>query len=112
MTEEMKRRGKIKWNSAMMMPEYVEALQELFASESHVPRPILDPNQIETIHEQLQHALKQHCQVTITYYRQHQMHQATGMIKKWDQLHKVLTLTTLEMLELRLQISDVTEILI
>lgn len=75
-------RGAKKW-TAMMLPEHVEALKQIFAEE-HKERPILDEQQMEENGFILRNASKGNLIVQIKYYTNNDFHIIEGKIYSID----------------------------
>lgn len=77
-------RGSIKWTS-LMLPEHVELLKDLWREDEKVEKPLLDSQQIELNHNQLQMAFMHEEQIRLRYYSNGFIHEISGKIEKLDQ---------------------------
>lgn len=73
-------RGSIKW-SALMLPEHVEMIKEMWAEDDKKEKPILDEQQINEINMKLQLALHDNLTVEVKYFKDHNFHATKGRIK-------------------------------
>ncbi|PAV29445.1 hypothetical protein CIL05_11295 [Virgibacillus profundi] len=76
-------RGSIKWTS-LMLPEHVDLLRNLWQEDKKTSKPILDPQEIEIINDQLIYAYKQQHSVALTVYKDHAVNDYIGTIIKLD----------------------------
>ncbi|TGB04674.1 YolD-like family protein [Halobacillus salinus] len=60
-------RGTIKWTS-LMLPEHVEAIQELWKEDKKIEKPILDEQKLEEIGQVLQLAMKDDLTVELQHH--------------------------------------------
>ncbi|AXI09308.1 YolD-like family protein [Oceanobacillus sp. 143] len=88
-----KDRGTIKWSS-LMLPEHVELLKELWKEDEKVRKPLLDPQQIEIIHNDLMDAYHSERSVTISFYQNVAVSHLSGVITKLDQYRNSIILQT------------------
>lgn len=82
-------RGTKKW-TAMMLPEHVEGLKQLFKEEAYKRMPILDEQQKIQNDFMLQAALKDDLQIQITYFKDHDFHTIEGHVLFMDILNGIL----------------------
>lgn len=85
-------RGSIKWVT-LMLPEHAELLKALW-SEDHkvtVTKPILDPQEIEMMNEQLVHAFEHQPFISLFVYKDGTINDLFGTITKLDKYAKCIT---------------------
>src|SRR5690625_395623 len=82
-------RGTKKW-TAMMLPEHVEGLKQLFKEEAYKRMPILDEQQKFKNDFMLQAALKDDLQIQITYFKDHYFHTIEVHVLFMDILNSIL----------------------
>lgn len=86
-----KDRGNIKWD-AIMLPEHVEMLKDVFNEEEYKEKPILDEQQIMEINATLQNALENDLTVQIKYFADHDVHIIEGKLLTVDLFNGYLSL--------------------
>lgn len=79
----MKDRGSIKW-TAMMLPEHIQLLNDMWEQKEYKERPILDEQQLEEINMKLHLAIHNNLTIEITYYAEHDYRQLVGKLFKID----------------------------
>lgn|SRR5690625_3373997 len=75
----LKDRGTIKWTS-LMLPEHVERLKNMWSETEKTTKPLLDPQELESINEQLVEAFQQKLPVTIAIYHDGRIEEIQGRI--------------------------------
>ncbi|NSL50656.1 YolD-like family protein [Calidifontibacillus erzurumensis] len=106
----IKDRGTIKW-TAMMLPEHVHEIRELWANDRKLPKRSLDEQQLELINYTIQQAMTENTSVKITYYENGCYLEKIGYIKKIDPLSSQLYLHTLQGEKINIDIFHVLEVL-
>src|SRR5699024_11412636 len=76
----LKDRGKMKW-TPFMLPEHVEWLKRVWEEDEKVSKPMLDPQEIETINRQLIEASKTKSLVKLTVYENGSINEYEGTIR-------------------------------
>jgi len=76
-------RGNIKWTT-LMLPEHAEMLKELWEEDRKIHKPILDPQEIESMNRQLMEAYEQQLTITLSVYENGGEMDYTGKIKSMD----------------------------
>lgn len=69
MEDELKDRGTIKW-TAIMLPEHVKMLKEMFAEDEKIEKPLIDEQQKVTNDLAVQRALQEGIAVDVKFYDQ------------------------------------------
>ncbi|GAB3805100.1 YolD-like family protein [Virgibacillus kimchii] len=76
-------RGNIKWTT-LMLPEHAELLKELWEEDGKTHRPLLDPQEIESMNHELVKAFQQQCPITLSVYKNGNELDYSGKIKRMD----------------------------
>ncbi|MGP4038317.1 YolD-like family protein [Gracilibacillus sp. D59] len=74
-------RGNKKW-TAMMMPEHMEMLHNIFEEELKVEKPILSEDQYEGMQITINKAMEYNQKIDIVYWSNFRLHTAEGYIDK------------------------------
>ncbi|MGP4040228.1 YolD-like family protein [Gracilibacillus sp. D59] len=74
-------RGNKKW-TAMMMPEHMEMLHNIFEEEQKFEKPILSEDQYDEMQRTIQEAIKFNQKIYIVYWNNHRLRTAEGCIDK------------------------------
>ncbi|RDW22085.1 YolD-like family protein [Oceanobacillus chungangensis] len=106
-----KDRGTIKWSS-LMLPEHVELLKELWKEDEKVTKPLLDPQQIEVIHNDLMEAYRLRKYVTLSRYQNATISHLTGLITKLDQYGYEIVLQTEDHNRHRIPFQQITSLIV
>ncbi|WP_067727684.1 YolD-like family protein [Oceanobacillus damuensis] len=77
----MNDRGSIKW-TAMMMPEHIQLLNDMWKRKEYKEKPVLDEQQLEEINRKLHMAIHKHLSAEITYYADYDYRKITGKLFK------------------------------
>lgn len=72
-------RGTIKW-TAMMMPEQIKMLNEMWAQQERKEKPILDEQQIEDNAMRLQMAIHNDLSVEVKHFKNNDFHKIKGKL--------------------------------
>lgn len=72
-------RGTKKW-TALMLPEHIEMLKDVFAEQNHKEKPILDDQRLAENEMMLTEAIENDLTVEITYFKNHDLHDIDGKI--------------------------------
>jgi hypothetical protein len=84
----------MRWESMrMMLPEHIQALKDLAIEERKINRPILSDDDLISIGNALQEALKEHCPVELSYYKDGFIKNKICYISKLDTVYKRLTVS-------------------
>lgn len=89
----IKDRGTIKW-TAMMLPEHVQELRELWEKDKTVPERTIDEQKIELFDYTIKRAMTTHREVKITFYEGNNYIEKLGHIKEIDPYTSTLSLHT------------------
>jgi hypothetical protein len=84
-------RGNIKWTT-LMLPEHAEMLKELWEEDRKQRKPVLDPQEIESMNRQLMEAYLQEHTVTLSVFKNGGVMAYTGKIKRMDRGRQCLML--------------------
>ncbi|MGJ9458698.1 YolD-like family protein [Oceanobacillus sp. CF4.6] len=79
----MNDRGSIKW-TAMMLPEHIQLLKDMWEQKEYKEKPILDEQQLEEINMKLHLAIHNNLTAEITYYAEHDFKIRNGKLFKID----------------------------
>lgn len=82
-------RGTKKW-AAMMMPEHIQMLQDIWQEDEKKEKPIIDEQQKEEFEMKLHLALKDYLTVSVTYYANYDYHTIKDKLNKIDSLNKTV----------------------
>ncbi|WP_018934539.1 YolD-like family protein [Gracilibacillus lacisalsi] len=74
-------RGNKKW-TAMMMPEHLEMLHEIFEEEQKIDKPTLSEDQYHEMQITINEALQFKKKLDIVYWNNHRLHTIEGFIDK------------------------------
>lgn len=74
-------RGNKKW-TALMLPEHIEKLQDIFEDEQKIEKPILSYDQLEEMERTIQQAIEFNLKLDIIYWNNHNLHTVEGYIDK------------------------------
>lgn len=72
-------RGTKKW-TAIMMPEQIKMLQDVFAEQNHKEKPTLDDQRLAENETMLKEAIENNLTVEIIYFKDHDLHDVCGKI--------------------------------
>ncbi|MCM3396501.1 YolD-like family protein [Oceanobacillus profundus] len=72
-------RGTKKW-TALMMPEHIEMLNQVWKELDHKEKPILDEQQMEENAMKLQLAIHDSLTVEVKYFNEHDFHTVRGKL--------------------------------
>lgn len=72
-------RGSKKW-TALMLPEHIAELKELFAEQDHKEKPILDEQQLIENEMLLNQAIEGDLTITVKYFKDYNYHFAEGKV--------------------------------
>ncbi|WP_404452787.1 YolD-like family protein [Virgibacillus necropolis] len=86
-------RGTIKWTS-LMLPEHVELLKQMWQEDKRERQPIMDPQEIELINQQVVESYENQIVILLTYYQNGRRHDAIGRISKLHPQTKKISLKT------------------
>ncbi|MEC5424295.1 YolD-like family protein [Virgibacillus sp. C22-A2] len=84
-------RGNIKW-TAMMMPEHINLLNQMWEEKEYKEKPLLDEQHMYEINMKLHLAISNNLNVFIEYYKDHDFHEINGKLKMIDSTQKYLQL--------------------
>lgn len=84
-------RGTKKWTS-LMLPEHVEALQEVWREQDYKEMPEIDEQQIIENNLLLEDALENDLEVSVKYYTNHEHKTMKGNLLMIDPLNKIIYL--------------------
>ncbi len=82
-------RGTKKW-TAMMMPEHIKMIENLWKEDERKTKPIIDEQQKEEFDLMLHLALKDFLTVEVIYYADHDFHTVKDKLLKIDSLKKTI----------------------
>lgn len=77
-------RGMVRWTPFSAIKEQFEGLNELYEKQSHIPMPILDEQQLESLNLIVCEAIAENKRVHISYHKQHKLHSEIGYIHFYD----------------------------
>ncbi|MBD5796943.1 YolD-like family protein [Bacillus pseudomycoides] len=77
-------RGMMRWMPFSAIKEQSEGLNELYEKQSHIPMPILDEQQLDTINDTVCEAMATNNQVNILYHKQNKFYRISGYIHYYD----------------------------
>ncbi|TFD92208.1 YolD-like family protein [Jeotgalibacillus sp. R-1-5s-1] len=86
-----KDRGTIKWTS-MMLPEHVKLLREWADQDEYDTMPEADEQQKEEWGRLIQEALELKLELSVSYFKDHRIITAEGLIEKVDDYSQMLTI--------------------
>lgn len=86
-------RGTIKWTS-LMLPEHVELLKQMWQEDKKESKPILDPQEIELINQQLLESYEHQLLIQLTFFEDNQTHCVVGKISKLYPKTKKISIKT------------------
>lgn len=89
----IKDRGSKKWSMSMMLPEHVQAIQQLIEDDKKIPRPVLDETDYECLNEDLAIALRSESLVQLRTWRDGVVRETIGVVQSVDPLSRRITLT-------------------
>ena len=87
----IKDRGTIKW-TAMMLPEHVHELRELWDKDKKVPERTIDEQKIELLDYTIKQAITTQMEAKITFYEGNTYIEKLGHIKEVDPYTSLLSL--------------------
>lgn len=105
----IKDRGTIKW-AAMMLPEHVHELRELWEKDKEVAERTIDEQKIELIDYAIKSALTSHMEVKITFYEGRTYIEKLGHIREIDPYTSILSLLTPQGQKLKIQINRIVDV--
>lgn len=105
----IKDRGTIKW-TAMMLPEHVHELRELWEKDKEVPERTIDEQKIELIDYTIKSALTAAMEVKITFYEGSTYIEKLGHIREIDPYTSILSLLTPQGQKLKIQINRIVDV--
>ncbi|WLR52001.1 YolD-like family protein [Bacillus tianshenii] len=85
----IKDRGTIKW-TAMMLPEHVEMIKEIWREDEKKPKPILDEQELQELNETIEQALQEESTIHLTYFEAGDYKLITGKICRVNVHQKTL----------------------
>ncbi|MFS0763931.1 YolD-like family protein [Peribacillus phoenicis] len=88
----IKDRGKLKWQPALMLPEYVKLLNDVNKDYYRQVKPILDEYQLEEFENKIHTAMEFASPVKFTVWEDGFDWEYTGMIHRLDQFTKLIHL--------------------
>ncbi|MBJ7987486.1 YolD-like family protein [Bacillus cereus] len=103
-------RGMIRWVPFSAIKEQFEGLNELYEKQSHIPMPILDEQQLESLNLTVCEAIAKNKQVHISYHKQHKLHSEIGHIHFYDMTRNELRIMNQNDKVLYIEIGHVTDI--
>lgn len=101
-------RGTKKW-TAMMMPEHIKMINDLWAEDDKKEKPILDEQQKVEIDMKLQLAIKDDLTVEVEYYTDYACHTEKGKLLLVDSLNRRLHFDDKE---IEIQLDDIIDVTI
>ncbi|PFE15263.1 YolD-like family protein [Bacillus cereus] len=103
-------RGMMRWVPFSAIKEQFEGLNELYEKQSHIPMPILDEQQLESLNLTVCEAIANNKQVHISYHKQHKLHSEIGYIHFHDLNRNELRIMNQDDKVLYIDIGHVTDI--
>ncbi|MFD1848886.1 YolD-like family protein [Oceanobacillus bengalensis] len=88
-------RGTKKW-TAMMMPEHIHLLNQMWKEKEYKEKPNLDMQQLNEMNSKLQLAIHNNLTVEIKYYEAYDFHMIQGKLEKIDIVNKYIVLENSE----------------
>ncbi|WP_156290801.1 YolD-like family protein [Oceanobacillus salinisoli] len=82
-------RGTIKWTS-LMMPEHIQALNDMWKDQEKKSKPILDEQELEELGMKLQMAIHNDLAIEVKYYKDHDYQLIKGKLSKVDNVNNTL----------------------
>lgn len=86
-------RGTIKWTS-LMLPEHVELLKQMWREDKKETKPILDPQEIELINQQVMESYEHQLLIQLTFFEDNQTQSVTCKIIKLNQETRKVSIET------------------
>jgi len=105
----IKDRGTIKW-TAMMLPEHVQELRELWEKDKKVPMRTIDEQKIELINYTIKNAMTANMMVKITFYEGSTYVEKLGHIREIDPYTSILSLHTPQCQNLKIQMNRIIDV--
>ena len=99
-------RGTKKW-TAMMMPEHIKMINDLWSEDDRKEKPILDEQQKVEIDLKLQLAIKDDLTVEVEYYGDYDYHTEKGKLLIVDSLNRRLRFDDKET---EIQLDDIIDV--
>lgn len=105
----IKDRGTIKW-TAMMLPEHVHELRELWDKDKKVPERTIDEQKIELIDYTIKRAMTAQLEVKITFYESNLYKEKLGHVKEIDPYTNLLSLLTSNGQNLKINMNRILDV--
>lgn len=105
----IKDRGTIKW-TAMMLPEHVHELRELWEKDKKVPVRTIDEQKIELIDYTIKNAMTTNTEVKITFYEGITYIEKVGHIREIDPHASILSLHTPQGQIIKIQMNRILDV--
>ncbi|MDV2580687.1 YolD-like family protein [Alkalibacillus haloalkaliphilus] len=86
-------RGSIKWAS-LMLPEHVEALQQIWQESEHEQPPLIDEQQLEEHLFYLSQAYEEQLEVKVIYFKYSRYDEIIGRVMDWSREQQAVRLQT------------------
>ncbi len=105
----IKDRGTIKW-TAMMLPEHVHELRELWEKDKKVPERSIDEQKIELIDYTIKSAMTANMKVKIIFYEGNTYIEKLGHIREVDPYTSILCLYTPQGQNLKIRMNRIIDV--
>ncbi|MBO1582729.1 YolD-like family protein [Bacillus sp. XF8] len=103
-------RDMMKWVPFSAIKEQFEGLNELYEKQNHVPIPIVDEQQLESLNLIVCEAIAENRQVNILYHKQHKLHSVIGYIHFYDMTRNELRIMNQYDKVVYIRVNNVTDI--
>ncbi|ARJ25841.1 hypothetical protein B7492_32935 (plasmid) [Bacillus mycoides] len=103
-------RGMMRWVPFSAIKEQFEELNELYEKQNHVPMPILDEQQLESLNLTVCEAIAENKQINISYYKKNEIYSETGYIHDYDMIRHELMITNEHDKAIYINITCITDI--
>ncbi|PEN08620.1 YolD-like family protein [Bacillus pseudomycoides] len=103
-------RGMMRWAPFSAIKEQVEGLNKLYEKQNHVPIPIVDEQQLESLDLIVCEAIAENRQVNISYHKQHKLHSVIGYIHFYDMNRNELRIMNEYDKVVQIRVNNVTDI--
>lgn len=104
-------RGTIKWTS-LMLPEHVELLKQMWQEDKKESKPILDPQEIELINQQLIDSYQHQLLVELAIFEDSQTHHIVGKVSKLHPESKKISFETEDHEKIELSFPSILSVLV
>ena len=91
----MKDRGSKKW-TAMMLPEHVGMVKDLWMEDEKTGKPVLDEQQLQEIDEKLHTAMEYRLPLIFTLWRDGFTHEVEGALHYMDENRKIMKIAGMQ----------------